>query len=66
MNPHQKRTQADKMKLRPKKPLHIILLDLEFSWEEEEMNTFITLYNRGYTTEHIAKKLRPTLAPKDA
>jgi len=66
MNQHQKRTQADKKKLRPPRPLLIVLQDLDFTWEQEEVNAFITLYNMGCSTEHIAKKLRPHLAAKDA
>lgn len=39
MNQHQKRTQADKKKLRPPRPLLIVLQDLDFAWEQEEVDT---------------------------
>lgn len=66
MNPHQQRNQADKKKMRPPRPLLIILEDLDFGWEKEEVEQFIFLYKQGCSLEFIAKKLRPGLPTQDA
>lgn len=66
MNPHQQRNQVDKKKMRPQRPLLIILEDLDFAWDHEEVEAFIALYKQGCSLELMAKKLRPGVPPKDA
>lgn len=46
--------------------LTIILGDLDFGWNKEEITVFLRLWQQGYPLHHIAPRLRPDLTPDDA
>ncbi len=53
----------DKRYLAPNEPLHIVGRDWCFEWTHSEIDTVISLYNRGYGLSIIARRVKTT--PRD-
>ena len=49
------RERQDCLKYRPKLPLYIALLDLDFSWYPAEVTKVVGLWRRGKSVHQIAK-----------
>jgi len=52
------KNERDRMKLRPKSELVIILEDLDFSWYAVEMNKVKSLWKYGWHIKDIAKTVK--------
>ena len=65
-NRQMKRMMTDVKKAQAEQPVIIVLDDLDFSWQQEEITLFLGRWRTGQPLEKIAEVLRPDLDPRDA